>query len=145
MQRILDGQKLRRWQDFLMPFDYTIKHTARKDNPIAHALSRMHKYLVASTTKNNLISHSIDSTTIRPLQGINCNHINLSDHSTISCPTLDHYYHNMPLCGAINFAHGNCNFNKCRGRAKIAGHHYSCPYLDEEHMELTSKDNYKVI
>ena len=140
-----DSQKLRRWQDFLMTFNYTIEHIAGKDNHIADTLSRMHKYLGISATEDDLIPHSVDSTTGKPLQEITTNHINLSDHSTTSSPTPNHSYHNMPSRGAINFNDVNCDFHKCRGRAETARHHHSCPYPDEEHMELTSKDDYKVI
>ena len=128
-----------------MTLDYTIEHTVGKDNYIADALSRMHKYTGLSTTKDNLIPHSVNSTTIKPLQEITTHHINLSDHSTTSSPTSNHLYHNMPSHGAINCNHVNCDFNKCRGRAKIAARHHSCPYLDEENMEDTSEDDYEVI
>ena len=125
-----------------MTFDCTIEHTAGKDNHIIYALSRMYKYPGVSTTENDLIPHSVDSTTIRPLQEITNNHINLSDHSTTSSSTSNHPDHNMPPRGAINFTHVDCDFNKCRGRAEIAGHHHSCLYLHEEDMEVTSKNDY---
>ena len=144
-QRTPDSQKLRRWQDFLMTFDCNIEHTAGKDNHIADALSRMHKYPGVTTTKDDLIPHSVDSTTIRPLQEITSNQINLSDHSTIYSPTSNHPYHNMPPGGAINFTHVDCDYNNCRGRAEIAGPHRSCPYLDEENMEVSREDDYQVI
>ena len=51
----------------------------------------------------------------------------------------------MPSCGAINYTYVNLIFNTCKGRAKTTGHHYSCPYLDKEDMELNNEDNYKVI
>ena len=47
--------------------------------------------------------------------------------------------------GAVNFTHVAWDVNKCRGRAETAGHHHSCPYIDEEDMEITSKDDYEVI
>ena len=145
MQRTLDSQKLRRWQDFLITFDCSIEHTARKDNHIADALSRIYKYPGISTTEDDLIPHNIDFTTIRPLQEITSNHINLSDHSTTSSPTSNLPYHNMPPCGAINFTHVDCDFNKYRGRAEIVRQHHSCPYLDKEDMVVSREDNYKVI
>ena len=145
MQRTPDSQKLRRWQDFLKTFDCTIELTAGKDNHIVDAFSRIHKYTGIPTTEDDLIPHSDDSTTIRPLHVITSNHINLSDHSTTSSPTSNQLCHNMPSRGAINFTHVNCHFNKCRGRAEIAGHHHSCPYLDEEDMEVISEDDYEII
>ena len=51
----------------------------------------------------------------------------------------------MPSCGAINFTHVDCDFNKCRGRAETAVHHHSCSYLDVEDMELNTKYHYEVI
>ena len=128
-----------------MSFDCTIQHTSRKDNHITDALSRMHKYLGVSTTEDDLIPYSVDSTIIRLLQEITSNYINLSDHSTTSSPTSDHPYHNMPPRGAINFTHVDYDFNKCSSRAETVEHYRSCPYLDEEAMELTSEDDYEVI
>ena len=128
-----------------MIFDCTVEHTAGKDNHIADSLSRMHKYSGVSTTEDDLIPHCVDSTTIRPLPEITSNYINLSDHSTTSSPTSNHPYYNMPYRGAINFNQVDCDFNKYRGRADTAGHHYNCPYLDQENIEITSEDDYKVI
>ena len=145
MYRTPDSQKLRRWHDFLMTFAYTIEHTGGKDNHIADALSRMHRYPGVSTTEDDLIPHGVDSTTIRPLPEINSNHIYLSDHSTTSSATSNHLHNNMPSRRAINFTHVNCDFNKCRGRAENTGHQHSCPCLDEEDMELYSEDDYEVI
>ena len=145
MQRIPDSQKLRRWQDFLMSFDCIIEHTAGKDNHIADTLSRMHKYSGIFITEDNFIPYSVDSTSIRPLQEINSNYINLSDHSTTSPSTSNHQCHNIPPHAAINFTHVECDFHKCRGTAETARHNHSCLYRDEEDMQLTSEDDYEVI
>ena len=110
MQRTQNSKKVKRWQDYLMTFDGTIEYTAGKDNHIADALSRMHKYPSISATEDDLIPQSIDSTTIKPLQEITSNHINLSDHSTTSSPTLNYPYHILQSCGAINFTHVDCDF-----------------------------------
>ena len=104
----------------------------------------MYKYPVVSTTEDELIPHSVDSTTIRPLQQIVSTDINLSDQSTTSKPTSDHLYYIMLSFKDIDFTHVTYNFNKCRERAETAGHYYSCLYLDEEDMELTSEDDYEV-
>ena len=145
MQGTPHSQKLRRWQDLCMTFNCTIVHTAGKDNHIADTLSRIHKYTSVSIIEDDLIPHHVDSATIRALQEITSNHINLSDHSTASSPTSDHPYLNMPTAGAINFTHVYCDFNKCRGRAETARHHHSCLYLDNKQMELNIKGDYKVI
>ena len=105
----------------------------------------MHKYPTVSTTEDDLIPHSVDSATIRPLHEITRNNLNLSDQSTTSSVSSDQPYHKMPPCGAINLTHVDCDFNKCRGRAEMTGRHHSCPYLGEEDMELTSEDDYEVI
>ena len=51
----------------------------------------------------------------------------------------------MPSCRAISFNHVDCDFNKCRGRAEIAGYYHRCPYVKKEDMEVPSKDDYQVI
>ena len=145
MQRKPHIQKLRRLQDFRMSFDCTIELTARKDHHIIDAVYRMHKYPIISTTKDDLIPYSVEFTTIRSLQEITSNHINLSDNSTTSSPTSYHPYHNMPPCETINCTHVDNNLNKCRGRAETALHHHSCPYLNEKDMQLTTEVDYKVI
>ena len=145
VQRTPGTGKLRSWWDFLMSFNCTREHTAGKDNYITDALPRMNIYVGISTTKDHLIPHGVDSTTIRSLQEITSNHINLFDHSTTSSPTSNHPCHNMPSCRPINFNRVKCDFNKCIWRAEIRGHHHSCPYPGEEDMEVTSKNDYKVI
>ena len=140
-----NSQKLRRWQDCPMTCDCTIKDTSGKDNHIADTLSRMQKYPGISTTKDDLIPYSVHSITIKPLQEIPSNHINLSDPSTTSSPTSNQPYTEMPPCRAINFTHVACAFNKCRGRAETTGHYNSCPYLAEDDMELKTKNNCEVI
>lgn len=144
MQRTQDSQKVRRWQDFLMTFAYTIKHTVGKDNHISDALFRMHEHSSIATTAYNLIRHRVDPTTITHLQEINSNPINLSDHSTTSSYTLKRLYPNISSRGDINYIQVDWDFDKCRGRAKFVAYDNSCLYLDEEHMEHTSKDAYEV-
>ena len=122
-----------------------MEHTAGNDNHIADSLSSMDKYPGVSTTEDNLIPCSVDSTTIRPWQEITSNHIKLSDHSTTSYPTSNHPYYNMLSREAINCHHVDCDFNKCSGRAETTGHCHSCSYLDEEDMQLTSEDDYEII
>ena len=50
----------------------------------------------------------------------------------------------MPPCRVINFTHVDYDFNKCRLKAEMAGHYRSCPRLEEEDIEVTSKDDYEV-
>ena len=145
MQRIPGSQNLRRWQDFVMTFDCSIEHNVGKNNHIADSLCRMHKCPSVSTSEDDLIPHSVDSTTNRPLQEITSNYINLSDHSATSSPTSNKPHYKMPPRGGIDFTHVDCDFNRHRGRAEIDGRHHSYPHLDEEDMEVTSEDDNKVI
>ena len=128
-----------------MTFDCTIEHTARKENYIANAPSRINKYLSVSTTRDNFIRYCVDSATIKPLREIRNNHISISNHATTSAPTSDHLCNNIPPSLAINFTHVDCDFNTCRGIADTDGHHHSYSHLDEEEMKLTSEDDYDII
>ena len=127
-----------------MTINCTILHTAGNDKCIADALSTMKKYQRVSTTEDNLILYSVDSTTIRPSQDVTYNHINLSGHCATSSPASDHQYHNMPPYRAINFTNVNYRFTKCRSRAKTIGHYHRYPYLDKEDVELTNEDDYRL-
>ena len=122
-----------------------MKQTAGQDNHTTDAFSSMQKSADVSTSEYNLISHSINSTTIRPLQEITSNYINLSDYSITSSPTSDHPCHKMPSCGAINFTYVNCLCNKCRDRANNGKHHYSCLYVDKEDIKFSRENDYEVI
>ena len=128
-----------------MIFDYTIEHTARKDNHIADALSRVHKFPGTCTTKHDLIPHSVDAIMIRPLQQITSNHINIADHSTTTSWHSNQLCTNMPPYRAINLLHIDCDFNKCSGRAETDRYQHSCLYLVEDGMEQNREDDYQVI
>ena len=82
---------------------------------------------------------------MRLVQDITSNHINFSGHCTTCSPTSDHLYQQMLSHGPVNFTHVDYDYNKCRGRAETAEEYQSCEYLNEEDVELTSKDNYEVI
>ena len=101
-----------------MIFNCAIEHNARKDNHNADVRSRMYKYPGISTTKDDLIPHSVDYTTIKPWQEIVGSYINLADYSTSSSPTLEQPYQNVLSCRDMNFMHIDCDFNKCRSRDK---------------------------
>ena len=68
IQGTRDQQNLRRWHNLCMTFNCTIEHTTTKDKHITDAISTMYQYSTASTTNNDCIRHSVDSTTIRSLQ-----------------------------------------------------------------------------
>ena len=80
-----------------------MKHDGGKDKHIVDIHSRIHKYSGVSTFKNDFISAIIDSITIRMIHEIMGNHLDLSQHSNIFSPALDHPYLNMLPCVAINF------------------------------------------
>ena len=128
-----------------MTFNCSIAHIVGKGNQITDACSRILKYLGVSTTEDNGIPHGVDLATIRPLQEITSNYINFSNHSTTSAVTSDHLWSNVPPRKDINFTHVDYNFDKCRNRAKAAGHYHNCPHLDKEDMKLTQEDDCKVI
>ena len=128
-----------------MTVDCTLEHVAGKDNHIADTLSAMHKHPEVSTFANNLVTQSIDSAIFRPYQEIRSKHINLSYHFTTSSSTSNWLYYSMPFCGGINLTYVLCDYNKWTGIAETIAHYHSCPYLEEEDIQLTSEDDYKVI
>jgi len=56
------SQKLAQWQAYMQEFNLVIEHTAGKENLLADALSRKHKYSLDPTEEHNFIHRSIDST-----------------------------------------------------------------------------------
>jgi len=58
----LTSQKLARWQAYMTEFDLVIEHTAGKENLLADALSRKHKYYLDPTEEQNFFPQRIDPT-----------------------------------------------------------------------------------
>jgi len=107
-------------------FDFVIEHTAGKENLLAYALSRKHKYSLDSTEEQDFIPKSIDPTkdNTKPQDtSITTNNISFS-------PIPEEL--SMVSRGCINFKHADCDYNKCAGSDESFGHHPSCPYLDDE-------------
>jgi len=120
------SQKLARWQAYTREFDLVIQHTAGKENLLADALSRKHKYSLDPTEEQDFIPQSIDPTK---------NNSNLQDTSITTknlsiSPILEEI--TMVSHGCINFKHMDCDYNKYAGRDESLGHYPSCPYLDDE-------------
>jgi len=102
------------------------EHPARKENLLADALSRKHKYSLYHSEEQDFIPQSIDPTEDNSnLQDISITTNNLS----ISVIPEEI---SMVSRGCINFKHTDCDYNKCAGRDESLGHHPSSPYLDDE-------------
>jgi len=107
-------------------FNLVIEHTAGKENLLADALSRKHKYFLDRAEDQDFIPQSIDPTEDNHnLQDPSINSTNLS----IS-PILEEI--TMVSHGCINFKHTDCDYNKCAGLDESLGHHPSCPYIDDK-------------
>jgi len=107
-------------------FDLVIEHTGGKENLLADALSRKHKYSLVPTEEQDFIPQSIDPTE---------DNSNLQDTSittnNLSISLIPEEI-TMVSRGNINFKHTDCDYNKCGGRDESIGHYPSCPYLDDE-------------
>jgi len=120
------SQKLARWQAYIGKFDVVIEHMAGKENLLAGALSRKHKYSLNPTEEQDFITQSIDPTEDNgnlPDTSITTNNLSIS-------PIPEGI--TMVSRGCINFKHTDCDYNKCACRDERLGHHLSCPYLDDE-------------
>lgn len=94
----------------------------------------MHKYLAAFSAKDNYIPYLADYITTRLLQEITLNHINLSDRLATNSTESGHSLYQIHSHCAINFTYVDCNFNKCRGRAKAHKHDDSDMYVDQQNI-----------
>jgi len=103
-----------------------IEHTAGKENLLADALSRKHKYSLDCIEEQDFISWSIDYTedNTKPQDtSITINNLSIS-------PIQEEI--TMVSQGCLNFKDTNCDYNKCAGRKESLGRNPSCPYLDDE-------------
>jgi len=120
------SQKLARWQAYMREFDLVIEHTAGKENLLADALSRKHKYSLDPTEEQDFISQSIDPTD---------DNSNLQDTSiTTNNLSMSLIPEEMTMFSrnCINFKHMDCDYNNCVGSDESLGHHPSYPYRDDE-------------
>jgi len=107
-------------------FDLVIKHTVEKENLLADALSRKHKYSLDPIKEQDFIPQSIDPTednTEPQDTSITTNNLYIS-------PIPEDF--TMVSRSCINFKHTNCDYNKCAARHESLVHHPSCPYLVNE-------------
>jgi len=120
------SQKLARLQAYMREFDLLIEHTAGKDNLLADAQSRKHKYSLDPTEEQDFIPQSMNPTEHNStLQDTSITTNNLSISPVPEEIT-------MVSRGCINFKHMDCDYNKCVGHDESLGHHPSCLYLDDE-------------
>jgi len=103
-----------------------IEHTAGKENLLADALSRKHKYSLDTTEEQDFIPQSIDPTE----DNSNLQDISITTNNLSIAPIPEEI--TMVSRGCINFKHTDCDYNECAARDKSLGHHSSCPYLDDE-------------
>ena len=107
-------------------FDLVIEYTAGKENLLADALSRKHKYSLNPTKEQDFIPQSIAPTkdNTKPQE-------TSSATNNLSIPTIPEDI-TMVSRGRINFKPTYYNYNKCAGRGEMLGHNLSCTYLDDE-------------
>jgi len=106
--------------------DLVIEHRAGKENLLADALSRKHKYFLDTNEEQDFIPQSIDPTE----DNSNLHNTSITtDNLSISAIPEEI---TMVSHGCINFKYTDCDYNKCAGRDESRGHHPSCPYLNNE-------------
>jgi len=110
----------------MQEFDCVIEHTAGKENLLADALSRKHKYSLDPAEEQDFIPQSIDPTE----DNSNLLDTSITTNNLSISPIPEEI--TMVSRGCINFKHTDCDYNKCAGRDECLGHHLSCPYLDDE-------------
>jgi len=120
------SEKLARWQAYMREFDFVIEHTAGKENLLADALSRKHKYSLDPTEEQDFIPQSIDPTE----DNSNLQDTSITTNNLSFSPIPEEI--TMVSRGCINFKHTDCDYNKWTGHDESLGHHPSCPYLDDE-------------
>jgi len=120
------SQKLARWQAYIREFDLIIEHTAGKENLLADALSRKHKYSLDPIKEQDFIPQSIDPTE----DNSNLQDTSITANNLSNSPIPEEI--TMVSRGCINFKQTDCDWNKCPGSNKSLGHHSSCPFLNDE-------------
>ena len=101
-------------------FELVIEHTAGKENLLADALWRKHKYSLDSTEEQDFIPQSIDHTennTEPQDTSITTNNLSIS-------PIPEEF--RIFSRGCINVKYTDCDYNKYAGRDESLEHHPSC-------------------
>jgi len=104
-------------------FDLVIEHTAGKENLLADALARKHKYSLGPTNEEDFIPQSIDPTE----DNTEPQETSISTTNLYISPIPEDF--TMLSRSCINIKHTDCDYNKCTGSDESLGHHASCPYL----------------
>ena len=139
-------------------YDFDIKHLEGKENNFADTLSRFYKnpeflppiisnpHSKTTEPTNTLTNQtstenpklSPQKTSITPTMPLSPSFI-ASAATTFQKTPKDLYHswgepiHNDP-------SHNNCEYNLCRGRSKLAGHHPRCPFLDDQEEESKTEE-----
>jgi len=110
-------------------FDLVMKHMVGKENLLADALSRKHKYSLDPAKEQDFIPLSIDPTedNVKP-EDTSIMTNNLSIFSILENFTI-------VFCSCINFKYMNYDYNKCAGHKESFSYHPSCHYLNDENDE----------
>jgi len=120
------SQKMAQWQAYMREFDLVIEHMAGRENLLANALSRKHRYSLNTIEEQDFSPPSIDP----PEDNSNLPDTFISTNNLSISTILEEI--KMVSRGCINFKHTDCDYNKCTGRDETLGHHPSCAYLDDE-------------
>jgi len=107
-------------------FDLVIEHKAGKENLLADALSRKHKYSLDPTEEQDFIPQGIEPAE----DNSNLQDTSVTPNNLSISPIPEEI--TMVSLGCINFKHTDCDYNKWAGRDESLGHHSSCLYLDDE-------------
>jgi len=107
-------------------FDFVIEHTAGKENLLADALARKHKYSLVPPEEQDFIPQSIDPT--EDSSEFQDTSITTNNVSIVSIPEEI----TLVSCGCINYKHTKCYYNKRASHDERLGHYPSWTYLDEE-------------
>jgi len=124
-----DSQRRSRIADYMQRFNAKIEFTAGKENLIADALSRVHKYPGRPTSGKDFIPQYINPPPVYYIS----NKLLFSDtYNSIPITSITSTATTMVSRGAINFKHVDCDYNNCRGREISLRYHSSCPFMDED-------------
>jgi len=144
MDNTHDSQRRSRIADYMQRFNAKIEFTAGKENLIADALSRVHKYPGRPTLEKDFIPQYIDPIPVY----YTSNKLLFSDtYNSIPTTPTTSTATTMVSRGASNFRHVDCDYNKCHGREISLGHHSSCLLMDknDQQDEGEATDGYEII
>ena len=103
-----------------------IEHAVGKENLLADALSRKHKYSLDLIKEQDFIPQNIDPTE----DNLDPRNTSITTNNLSISPNPEDF--TMVSRGCINFKPTDWDYNKYAGSDQILGHHRSCPYLNDE-------------